>query len=245
MPAYNERETITAALRRLCDLLDGQPYDYEIIVVDDGSVDATSSMALEESQNRLGRIKVVQYQPNMGKGYALKTGFTHSNGKKIILLDSDLDIDPQAIPRYVNATALGDVAVGSKWLPVSDYKAPAIRKMLSLGFHSLVMLLTGVRTRDTQTGIKAFRRHALETIFKMQLVKRYAFDVELMTLANILKLTVVELPVRIHQQARFSLGDVFHMFIELLGIVYRARIIKWYQKNLENHAPIYKPIISL
>ena len=74
-------------------------------------------------------------------------------------------------------------------------------------------------------------------------VKRYAFDVEILTVASLLKMHVVELPVRIQLRARFHVKNVMRMLIDLLGIAYRLRILRWYQRNLNHGSPNYQPII--
>jgi hypothetical protein len=109
---------------------------------------------------------------------------------------------------------------------------PLIRRVLGHGFNVLVRLLTSVKLRDTQTGLKAIRRTALEDIFPRLTVKRYAFDVELLAVANLFGLKIVELPVRLKLDRMFSLREVWHMFVDLLGIAYRLRVKKWYQRAI-------------
>lgn len=103
-----------------------------------------------------------------------------------------------------------------------------MRRFLSHGFNVLVKLLTGIKVKDTQTGLKAFRRDSLDAIFLKLAIKRYAFDVELLAVANLHGLKVVELPVNIRMRGLFSLREVWRMFADLLGIAYRLRILKQY-----------------
>jgi hypothetical protein len=104
--------------------------------------------------------------------------------------------------------------------------------------------VAGVRVSDTQSGFKAFRREALVKIMALVSVKRYAFAVELVVVAKLLKLRIVELPVRIRLGGLFSARQVVRMLVDLLGITYRLRVIHWYQKNLYNARATYKPIIK-
>jgi hypothetical protein len=90
--------------------------------------------------------------------------------------------------------------------------------------------MTGLRIRDTQTGLKAIRKTAVDEILSRLAVKRYAFDVELLTLANLYNLKVIELPVNIQMGGLFNLREVWKMFVDLLGITYRLRIAKYYQR---------------
>jgi hypothetical protein len=109
---------------------------------------------------------------------------------------------------------------------------PLIRKLLSHGFNLVVTLLTGLRVRDTQSGMKAFRRNVLETVLPKLTVKRFAFDVELLTVANLKGFSIVEYPVSIKMGGPITLGPlvrmVWVMFIEMLSIAYRLRVLRYY-----------------
>lgn len=247
MPAYNEEDNIAEAIRRACGVLEGLQVDYELIVVNDGSTDRTYEVAEGEAFNYNGRVKVTGYaRPNMGKGFAFKAGFKCVSGEKVVFVDSDLDIDPGQISSYLEALERGDVVIASKWHPRSVVSAPLVRRFLSLCFNVLVRFLVGLRVRDTQSGLKAFKRRALGSIAPLLLVKRYAFDVELLAIATkLLKRRVVELPIKVSLGARFSFREIWLMLIDLFGIVYRLRVLRWYQKNLGKEKPTYKPIIPL
>ena len=229
LPAYNEEERIEGAVKMVEEVLGKMNYDYEIIVVDDGSTDGTLTKALK-CANGNNHVKVVSHQRNLGKGAAVRTGFMHSTGEIIVFMDSDLEISPESLPTYVKALKEADIAIGSKWHPQSRVETTLLRKFLSRGFYTLARLLVGVKVRDTQAGLKAFRREALEKIMKLQLVKHYAFDVELLAIASLLKLKVIELPVKMKLAAGFRIKDIYKMLVDLLGIAYRLRIKKWYQK---------------
>lgn len=228
VPAYNEGRTIDEVIHRVDSVIKQTGLKYELIMVDDGSVDDTRKKAINCANNN-SHVKVVGYRTNTGKGHALKTGFAHATGDAVIFMDGDLDIDPEQVIRYVEALEHGDVIIASKWHPRSRVEIPLMRRFLSHGFNVLVKLLTGVRVRDTQTGLKAVRRDALDEAFSRLAVKRYAFDVELLAMANLCGLKVVELPVNIRMRGLFDLREVWRMFLDLLGIAYRLRISKYYQ----------------
>jgi glycosyltransferase involved in cell wall biosynthesis len=206
-------------------------YEYEIIVVDDGSKDKTRDKALQYAALD-NHVKVVSHPRNMGKGAAIKTGFQHSTGELVAFIDSDLEIPPELLPPYLKALEKADIAIASKWHPKSKVKTTPTRKMLSKSFYALTRLLTGVKVTDTQTGLKAFRREALEKIMKTQFVKRYAFDAELLAVANLLGYKIIELPVEIRLEAGFNLIEIFRMTKDLFGIAYRLKISKFYQRSL-------------
>jgi len=232
MPAYNEGDNIGLVIERVDDVVRRLGLRYELIVVDDGSVDDTRVKVNEYARNN-GHVKVVGYDNNVGKGYALRTGFSDAVGDVVVFMDSDADIDPNQVARYVQALRHADVVVASKWHPQSSVDTPLIRRILSHGFNVLVKLLVGLRLGDTQTGLKAIRREAFVSVFPRLTVKRYAFDVEMLALANLLSLRIVELPIEIRLRSLFSFREVWRMFLDLLGITYRLRVIRWYQRSMK------------
>lgn len=230
MPAYNEEDEIGLVIEMVDGVVSRMGLRYELIVVDDGSIDNTR-VKVEDYASDNGHVKVVGYENNVGKGYALKTGFSHAVGDLVVFMDSDSDIDPKQVGRYVEALKDADVVVASKRHPQSKVDTPLVRRILSYGFNVLVKLLVGLRLSDTQTGLKAVRRSALVGVFPKLAVKRYAFDVELLALANLFGLKIVELPINIRLRNLFSVREVWRMFLDLLGITYRLRVLKWYQRS--------------
>lgn len=238
LPAYNEGEFIENALEKLESTISVDGLRYEVVVVDDGSIDDTRVKALRWSVRavRNGHVRVVGYDRNEGKGFAVKTGFCAALGDVVVFADSDLDVDFEQVKRYVDALRDADIAIGSKWLPDSVVEMPLIRRLLSRGFNVLAKLLTGVAVSDTQTGIKAVRRDAFLDVFGRLCVKRYAFDVELLVLAKLYGLKVTEIPVELKLDRLFSLSEVWRMFMDLLGIFYRLRVTKWYARGISEHS---------
>lgn len=232
VPAYNEGDSIEKVLDMLDRAVKDSRLRYEIVVVDDGSIDLTASRAVDYASRNGGHVKVVTYRRNVGKGYAVRTGFLRSCGDAVVFVDSDLEIDVNQIGHYVEALRNSDIVVASKGHPKSIVDVPLTRRILGSGFNVLVRLLTGVALKDTQTGLKAIRRSALKEIVPRLAVKRYAFDVELLTVANLLGLSVAEMPVTVRMKGLFRFRDVWWMFVDLLGITYRLRVLRWYQRAL-------------
>jgi glycosyltransferase involved in cell wall biosynthesis len=232
VPAFNEGDSIEKALDMLDRAVKDSGLRYEIVVVDDGSVDQTALRAVDYASRNGGHVKVVTYRQNVGKGYAVRTGFLRSCGEAVVFVDSDLEIDVNLVGRYVEALRHSDIVVASKGHPESVVDIPLTRRVLGSSFNVLVRLLTGVALRDTQTGLKAIRRSALKEIVPRLAVKRYAFDVELLTVANLLGLRVAEMPVTVRMKGLFKLRDVWWMLVDLLGITYRLRVLRWYQRAL-------------
>lgn len=239
VPAYNEACFIEETLSAIDAVIQDKHIPYEILVVDDGSIDATLVNAKRYAK-RNSHVRVVSYSQNVGKGYAVKTGFMQSNGNVVIFADSDMEIDLGTISKYLEALRYGDIVIASKRHPGSRVDVPISRRILSECFNSLVRLLTGVPLKDTQSGLKAMKKSVFVDIFPRLAVKRYAFDVELLTVANLYGLKIVEMPVKIKLATSFKPKEMWHMFIDLLAITYRLRIIRWYQRQIISEGIIEK-----
>lgn len=231
IPAYNEENCIEETLGAIDAVIMEKDLPYEILVVDDGSGDSTLANARRYASKN-GHVRIVSYSKNVGKGYAIKTGFMNANGSVVIFADSDMEIDLRTISKYIDALQYGDIVIASKRHSDSQVKVPISRRILSEVFNGLVRFLTGVPLKDTQSGLKAMKKSAFINIFPRLAVKRYAFDVELLAVANLYKLKVVEMPVNITLDAKFKPQEMWRMFVDLLGIAYRLRIIHWYQRPL-------------
>lgn len=234
VPAFNEEESIEGALSTIDKIVGIKQLPYEIVVVDDGSKDKTFAKATEYA-NRNGHIKVVSYKNNLGKGHAVKAGFLKTAGEIIILADSDMEIDLKAIPSYVEALKDADIAIATKWHPKSVVTMPLRRRVLSHAFNALVRMLTGADVKDTQAGLKAMKRGAFVNVFSRLCVKRYAFDVELLAVANLFGLKTVEMPVQLKMTDSFNPVESWRMFVDLLGIAYRLRVTHFYQRTMRNY----------
>ncbi|MEM3377946.1 MAG: glycosyltransferase [Candidatus Bathyarchaeia archaeon] len=230
LPAFNEGAIIEYSLERLDSLVNGNGFEYEIVVVDDGSIDDTRLKAVRYA-GRNSHVHVVGYGSNEGKGFAIKTGFWMCKGKFVVFVDSDSDISYDVVLRYIEALKQADIAIGSKWHKDSVVDVSLMRKLFSFCFNRMVRLLTGLKVSDTQCGIKAVRREAFVEVFRHLCVKRYAFDVELLFLAKLYGLRIVELPVKLTLKSRFSFREVWHMFLDLLGIAYRLKVKRRYERG--------------
>jgi len=230
--AYNEGAVIGDSIDKVDNVMMKTGWNYEIVVVDDGSVDDTREKADECRRERNGNhLKVIGYEKNAGKGAAMRTGFAHSEGRFVVAIDSDLDVDPYLIPNYVEALKTNDIAVASKWNPRSRTTMTSRRKILSFGFNALSRLLTGIKLRDTQTGLKAFRRTVFERMAPKFKVERYAFDLEMMSACNHAGFKIVELPVNVHVESMVSFREILRMSTDMVKVAYRLRVKKYYQRT--------------
>lgn len=234
IPAFNEGHHIRANLERVCETLAG--LDFEAIVVDDGSSDNTfaeSQRAVEEGLP----VRAVQQQVNRGKGAALFYGFTFAGGEYIAFLDADLEIHPQYVKKFLERLREtdSDLVIGTK-LPRLG-QMPLLRRVMSLVYREFVSLLFGLSLRETQTGIKLFRREVLEDCIPRLRVSRFAFDVELMVAAARFGYRIVEFPVEVKFSRKSSLQRIRPRQIagqlwDTLLIYYMASFWNWFQPGM-------------
>lgn len=230
LPAYNEEKTINRVLVRTAFAVKKTGLSYELLVVDDGSKDNTRQKVLRACK-QIDCVRLVGYPNNSGKGFALTRGFFDSLGELIVFLDADTDVEPENIVKFVEELTNADLVIASKRHPQSKIKAPFSRKALSYGFNIFVRLLVGLENKDTQTGLKAVKKKALQQVFPLLAVKRYAFDVELIAVSKLLNLKIKELPVKLRLTSRFKIKEIFRMLLDVLGIAYRLKITKYYQNH--------------
>ncbi|MGI0014984.1 MAG: glycosyltransferase, partial [Nitrososphaera sp.] len=204
---------------------------YEIIVVNDGSEDGTRDV-LEGITEKDCNVRMISYSTNMGKGYAIKQGILKSHGKYVIFMDGDGEISADLLMSYLEELRRADIVIASKYHPASIVNVPHTRKFLSKCFNVLVKTAVRVRVSDTQAGLKAGRGDAFKAIFRSVVVKRYAFDVEMLALATLLGLRIKEMPVKIDIVRNFRIKEIMRMALDVAGIAYRLRVIKWYQKRV-------------
>jgi glycosyltransferase involved in cell wall biosynthesis len=231
MPVYNQKRLVAESLRRMKATIEKHFEWFEIVIVNDGSSDNTLEI-LEQESRKDRRVRVVSYMPNMGKGYAVKKGVMESRGRFVLFMDGDLDISPDLIGEYILQLENHDLVIASKRHPLSKVSEPASRRFLSRAFNLTARVLTGIRVSDTQVGLKAGRRDAMKKIFQVMLVKRYAFDVELLAVASIMNQNIKEMPVNVSIDRRFKIKEILKMLRDVLAIGYRLHIKKWYQKQL-------------
>jgi glycosyltransferase involved in cell wall biosynthesis len=229
MPAYNEGEAISKSIKETERVLSDARIDYELIVVDDGSRDDTFFQASSAGSNR---VKVVRKE-NGGKGSAIKFGFSFSRGKMITFIDADLDLHPKHIPVYISLMKRHgvDIVIGSKRHPLSKLNYPLKRKILSYCYYIIVKTLFGLRVKDTQAGLKLFKREVLETVLPRILCKKYAFDLELLAVANAKGFTMMEAPIELNWQRmenRIKLKDILKIAVDTAAIFYRLKILHYY-----------------
>lgn len=238
VPAYKQEKTIAKDLRRIEHVMDQLRYDYEIIVVVDGFLDQTYERAKKVESSK---IKVFGYEHNHGKGNAIRYGMAKSKGEIVAFIDAGMDLQPNGISmllehyEWYNA----DIIVGSKLHPVSKVNYPLRRRILSWGYRMLTGILFGLRVRDTQVGMKLFRKKVLEDVLPRLVVKRYAFDVEILAVSYYLGYKrIYEAPIELdftNVTSSITLKNFWQivslMLVDTLAIFYRLKILRYYDSK--------------
>lgn len=226
IPAYNEERRLPRALGQILDYLAGKGCSAakaEIIVVDDGSTDATADV-VNDWARRAPSLRLVSNGENRGKGYSVRHGMLEARGRIALFTDADLSSPIQELEKLLAALAEGnDVAIGSRAVDrslIEVHQSP-YRELAGIIFNGFVRLFTGLPFQDTQCGFKAFRLEPSRVVFEQQRIERFGFDPEILFLAQRHGLRSIEVPVRwAHDPATkvHVLHDSFLMFSDLVYI---------------------------
>lgn len=233
VPAYRQEKTITADLRNIEDTLKQTRYNYEIICVVDGKIDKTFERAKKIESPKL---KVIGYEQNHGKGYAVRYGMARAKGELIAFIDSGMDLNPIGISMLLEHMRWydSDVIVGSIRHSASKVIGyPFKRWLFSVGYHFITRLLFGLKITDSQRGLKVFKREVLEKVLPRLLVKRFAFDIEMLAVAHRLGFKKihdgpVEMDARRFKYSSIKTSTVIEMLKDTLAVFYRLRILRYY-----------------
>jgi len=226
IPAFNESERLSATLRRIAVYLSSSEFTSEIIVVDDGSIDDTADLAKKVFNEFPGtNQRVIRYETNRGKGFAVRTGLEAAKGDVALFSDADLSTPIEEMTKLISPIELGefDITFGSRALDRSliGEHQPWRREQSGKVFNLIVRLATGLPFWDTQCGFKAFNMNKFRRLLPLMKINRFGFDVEFLYVAQKHKLRLKEIPVRWnHREAsRVSfLRDSHKMFREVLQI---------------------------
>lgn len=229
IPAYNEAGRLTPHLGSVLAYLREHYPAFELIVVDDGSRDETAAVVRAALAGE-PRARLLAYQPNRGKGYAIRTGVLASRGAAVVFLDADLSTPIEEIPAALANLAQAEVVIGSRDLPASDIRAPQplYRRLASEIFKWVRCLMVGLwRISDTQCGFKAYRGPVARQLFALARVDRFMFDVEILYLAERAGLRIREMPVRWTD----SPGSTVRFWDGLVRMIHDLWRIRWMHRQ--------------
>jgi glycosyltransferase involved in cell wall biosynthesis len=195
LPAYRLGSVIYDNINRVAKALAtlGQ---VELLVVDDGSDDNTYQEA-RRAGSEMPDVVVLRHDQNRGKGEALCTGTNAARGDLIVFLDADLDLLPDQIPAMIEGLGDTDVLVGAKRESMREGRYPPVRRVLSRIFSLATVGVFGLPVRETQTGLKVFRRSVLDEVLPQMRIRGYAHDLEMLVRAHRAGYTLRDVPVEL------------------------------------------------
>ncbi len=250
IPVYKQEKSIIADITNIYQSLEQVRYDFEIIVIVDGiNVDKSYQLI---KKLKFKNLKVFGYQNNHGKGYAIRYGMAKTKGDYIAFIDSGMEIDPNGISMILEHMEWynADIIVGSKRHPASKVNYPLDRKIISFGGHIIARCLLGINIYDTQAGLKIFKRNVLIKVLPRLLIKTYAFDLEMLSVANHLGFTnIYESPIKLtYDFASLTHATgfkvVWQCLVDALAVFYRLRILRYYDdKNKRKW--VYDPELEM
>lgn len=199
IPAYNEADRIIPTIENSLEYLSGKEIKAEIIVVSDGSKDSTIKTVRSFSPPSSVTIKAIEYFPNRGKGYAVRTGMMSASGDMIMFMDADYSVPMEYLDTALKHIAAGyDIAVASRALPDSEIVRHQnfLRELSGKTYTFIQNTFLGLDFNDTQCGFKVFTRTAARRLFAAQKLSSVIFDPEILWLAVREGFKVKEFPVK-------------------------------------------------
>lgn len=199
IPAFNEEDRIVRTLENTLLYLSRRSYRSEILVVSDGSTDNTKMVVESFDPKERVSLRVLEYHPNRGKGYAVRFGMLRGRGDMIMFMDADYSVPFEEVEKGIHLLDVGfDVAIASRVASES-----AIRKHqnffreLSGKIYTLIQnCYLGICYKDTQCGFKIYKKHAAHSLFSKQKIESVIFDSEILWLAKQAGFKVAEFPVK-------------------------------------------------
>ncbi|MBN2385163.1 glycosyltransferase family 2 protein [bacterium] len=225
IPARNEEKRLPSTLDKLRDYASASSSNHEILVVDDGSTDRTRSIA----QQYAPLVKVLLNEQNVGKGASVKKGVFAASGELIIFMDADMSVPIEFLEPMVQALDGGfDLVIGSRRTSGAAIVVhqPWLREKLGQLFNLFIRLLQLSTISDTQCGFKGFKRQAALEIFKRQTTGKFAFDIELIHIAQKHDLSIKELPVNWFNSPETKVTPLIDPFLMLLDLL-KIRFNSW------------------
>ncbi len=220
IPAYNEARRLPRSLERIQKYLRERRLDAEVLVVDDGSTDATPKV-VEEFRAQMPWLRLVSNGRNRGKGFSVRHGMLEAHGRLALFSDADLSAPIDEADKLFAALRDHEVAFGSRALDrslITSHQS-RLRELAGIAFNKVVQAVLWLPFVDTQCGFKAFLLDRARIVFEQQRIERFGFDPELLFLARRHGLRAVEIPVRwahdpeskvrVLRDALLMLGDLF------------------------------------
>ena len=222
VPAYNEESRIADSLDRLTGYLSSVPYSWEVVVVNDGSDDRTAAIVREYAL-RERRVRLID-APHGGKGAAVKRGMLESHGEWRFLSDADLSMPPESLARFFDGPdgrPRFDISIGSREAAGSRrFDEPWSRHMLGRVYNWTVKLVALRGIEDTQCGFKLYSAKAAETVFPVQRLNGWGFDVENLFVGRKAGFSIGEVPIdwQYNTDSKMTLSGGLGGYVEIFRV---------------------------
>lgn len=227
IPLYNEQKRL-GKLAKVFNFFNRQKFDYEVILVNDGSRDNT----LKKLNQLAKKFKfiLISYEKNRGKGFAVKRGALSAKGRYVLFTDIDLSTPLKEFTKFIPFLKTGNVVIGSRKMRDSSLqkRQTMLRESLGKGFTFLSQIVLNLRISDFTCGFKCFSKKAAEEIFAKQTIHRWGFDSEILFLAKEFGYEIKEVPVRWSNDPRSKVKfpqDIIRCLLDLYRIRYN-----WFMK---------------
>jgi dolichyl-phosphate beta-glucosyltransferase len=208
IPAYNEEHRLPDTLKQVTAYLQAQPYEFEVLVVENGSTDNTLAIAQAFAVEN-PRVRALQNNPR-GKGLAVKRGMLEARGEYRFMCDADLSMPVTEINKFLPPTLSGyDIIIASREGPGSvRYNEPIYRHLGGRGINLIIRLLALPGLQDSQCGFKCFTARVAEDLFRVQTLSGWSFDIELLYVARKRGYRLVEVPIHWYYQTESKVHAV-------------------------------------
>lgn len=225
IPAYNEEVRLGPTLEKNLKYLLAQNYSWEMIVVSDGSKDKTGEL-VSEFNRKNSNIRLISYEKNRGKGYAVKTGMLAASGDLRLFMDSDNSTpieELNKLKKFIKSNNVYDVVIGSLAMPDAEINKKEFILRVIAGWlgNIIIQLLVLPGIKDTQRGFKLLTSEAAKNIFSRTKIERWGFDIEVLALARKLNFKIKEIAVRWSHDDRSKIKP--WAYVQVLGEVLKIR----------------------
>lgn len=211
IPAFNEAQRIGKSLRQILAHAASDGWDYEIIVVNDGSTDHTAEI-VKTFAAKHARVRLIQNPGNRGKGFSVRNGVMNACGDLLLFSDADLSSPIEEASKLLNPIRQGvaDISIGSRYIEtrLQTRRQPLYRRILGRGFNLALRAILGLAFKDSQCGFKAFTRESAFAVFSQMRIERWGFDPEILFLAKLHDFRVLEIPVQWAHDSRSKINPI-------------------------------------
>ncbi len=252
LPAFNEAERIGSSLKEIFRFIESDGFDAEVLVIDDGSADSTSKVAIEVCEEYPHIVsRVISYEKNQGKGFAVTLGLQEANGEIAVFSDADLSTPIEEVYKVISPILKGksDIVIGSRALnrALIGKRQSWKREQSGKVFNLIVQIIAGLSFRDTQCGFKAFRMEVFHPLLALMQIRKFGFDVEYLFVAKKKGLRLMEVPVRWNHADGSTVNmarDSVRMFVEMVQIRWNDLNGKYNRQYLASRRELENALMS-